>query len=148
MWGVWWQTELSWVWLLIEFSCKSMGFFFFHTVNKVPDSNWFLVSFTSGEALTIQFFGELCCCNGNLPKGKAQVRSIKTHRGDIQAWLVVKNICIIYASSNIYLFKMEQDSRKRWRKWVTWHFLNQMYTVKRDLLGKEEKKPNSDFVLR
>lgn len=56
------------------------------SVNKVPDLKGFLVSFTSGEALTIQFFGELSSCNGNLPKGKAGVRrGINKHWGHIQA---------------------------------------------------------------
>lgn len=77
------------------------------------------MSFTSGEAATIQFFGELCCCNGNLPKGKAGVRrGINTHWGHIQAWLALKNICIIYVSSNIYLYKIEPSGKM----WVTWHF--------------------------
>lgn len=29
MWGMWWQTALSWTWLLIEFPCRSVGCFFF-----------------------------------------------------------------------------------------------------------------------
>lgn len=79
MWGMWRQRALSWRWLLIEFACRSVGCLFC-AVNKVSDLKGFLVSFTSREALTIQFFGELSCCNGNVLRGKAGVRrDINTH---------------------------------------------------------------------
>lgn len=55
---------------------------FFCSVNKVPDSKGFLVSFTFGEALIIQFFSELYCCNGNLLKVKLGSGEVGIRTGD------------------------------------------------------------------
>lgn len=71
----------------------------------------FLYAYSSlAEPPTIQFLGELCCCNGNLLKGKAGVRrGINTH-GGMNSRLVctkkkkkrekdLRNVCIFKHSS-------------------------------------------------
>lgn len=96
MWGMWQQAVLSWMWLIIELPCRSARSYFTLWIKDQIQKD-FSVSFTSDEALTIQFFAVLRSWNGNLPCGKAGVRrGINTHRGHVQGWFVLEKICIMY----------------------------------------------------
>lgn len=107
------------------------------------------MSFSSGEALRIYFFWWIMllqwkCIQRQSWGQKRHKYTLGTHSSLICT--KKKKISLIHVSSNIYLYKMEQSYSRGRRKWVTWHFLNQMYVVKR--FTTNEKKPHKAWFCR